>query len=88
MAREMGDETSYREALSEIEAILADLERDAVDVDELALKVARAADLIRVCRSRIADARLQVEEIVADLDEDEPDGEDLRVAGEAGHAEM
>ncbi len=69
MARDGGDETSYRDALSEIEAILADLERDAVDVDELALKVARAADLIRVCRSRIADARLQVEEIVADLDE-------------------
>jgi exodeoxyribonuclease VII small subunit len=69
MARDGSDETSYRDALSEIEAILADLERDAVDVDELALKVARAADLIRVCRSRIADARLQVEEIVADLDE-------------------
>jgi exodeoxyribonuclease VII small subunit len=71
MARDGSDETSYREALSEIETILADLERDAVDVDELALKVARAADLIRVCRSRIADARMQVEEIVADLD-DEP----------------
>jgi exodeoxyribonuclease VII small subunit len=69
MARDASDETSYREALSEIESILADLERDAVDVDELAVKVARAADLIRVCRSRIAHARMQVEEIVADLDD-------------------
>jgi exodeoxyribonuclease VII small subunit len=76
MARDSSDETSYREALSEIEMILADLERDAVDVDELALKVARAADLIRVCRSRIADARMQVEEIVADLD-DEPVADEL-----------
>jgi exodeoxyribonuclease VII small subunit len=77
MARDGSDETSYRDALSEIEAILADLERDAVDVDELALKVSRAADLIRVCRSRIADARMQVEEIVADLDEDDSGEEDL-----------
>jgi exodeoxyribonuclease VII small subunit len=77
MARDGSDETSYRDALSEIEAILADLERDAVDVDELALKVSRAADLIRVCRSRIADARMQVEEIVADLDEDDPGDADL-----------
>jgi exodeoxyribonuclease VII small subunit len=83
MAREGNDETSYREALSEIESILADLERDAVDVDELALKVSRAADLIRVCRSRIADARMQVEEIVADLD-DEPAGEADDLAEELG----
>ena len=71
MPRDGSDETSYRDALAEIESILADLERDAVDVDELALKVSRAADLIRVCRSRIADARMQVEEIVADLDDGE-----------------
>jgi exodeoxyribonuclease VII small subunit len=77
MARDGSDETSYREALAEIEAILADLERDAVDVDELALKVSRAADLIRVCRSRIADARMQVEEIVADLDDAEVEDPDL-----------
>jgi exodeoxyribonuclease VII small subunit len=77
MARDGSDETSYRDALLEIEAILADLERDAVDVDELALKVSRAADLIRVCRSRIADARMQVEEIVADLDDAEADDPDL-----------
>ena len=69
MPRDGSDETSYRDALAEIESILADLERDAVDVDELALKVSRAAELIQVCRSRIADARLQVEEIVADLDD-------------------
>ena len=76
MARDANDETSYREALAEIESILADLERDAVDVDELALKVARAADLIRVCRSRIADARMSVEEIVADLDDEPADAVD------------
>ncbi|HWH35215.1 MAG TPA: exodeoxyribonuclease VII small subunit [Acidimicrobiales bacterium] len=59
---------SYGQAIDELEAILAELEDDALDVDHLAERVGRAAVLIRLCRERISDARLQVERIVADLD--------------------
>jgi exodeoxyribonuclease VII small subunit len=62
----------YGEALAELEAILDEIEDDSVDVDVLATRVQRAAVLLRVCRSRIAAARIEVETIVADL---EPDGE-------------
>jgi exodeoxyribonuclease VII small subunit len=68
-------EPSYAEALTELEAILAELERETVDVDRLAERVQRAAVLIRVCRGRIAAARLEVETVVADLErvaDDEP----------------
>ena len=67
-------EIGYRDAVAELEAILVDLERDDVDVDVLAPKVRRAAELIRLCRAHIGAARLDVEQIVADLDDlDDPD---------------
>ncbi len=57
----------YAEALSELEGILSELERDNVDVDRLAGQVQRAAELIRLCRERIGNARMQIEHVVAEL---------------------
>jgi exodeoxyribonuclease VII small subunit len=64
-------EPGYAEAMAELEAILRELEGDAVDVDRLAERVARAATLIRLCRDRIGTARLQIEQVVAELDRSE-----------------
>ena len=64
----MPEEPSYREALAELEDILAAIEEEQVDVDELAVKIRRSADLIRLCRSRIEAAEIAIEEIVAELD--------------------
>jgi exodeoxyribonuclease VII small subunit len=58
----------YGDALAELERILDEIEDDAVDVDVLATKVKRAAELLRVCRDRIASARVEVTQIVADLE--------------------
>ena len=60
----------YAEALAELEAILAELERSDVDVDVLAERVKRAVELIGFCRARIGNARLQIEQVVADLGAD------------------
>lgn len=60
--------TGYGEALGELESILAGLDRDTVDVDALAERVARAAYLIDWCRERIAAARLQVDEVVTTVE--------------------
>ncbi len=61
----------YAEALAELEAILAQLERSDVDVDVLATQVQRAAALIAFCRDRISNARLQIEQAVAGLGSDD-----------------
>ncbi|MGE3621414.1 MAG: exodeoxyribonuclease VII small subunit [Acidimicrobiia bacterium] len=61
-------EIGYGAALAELEAILAEIEDDAVDVDVLVSRVRRAALLVRVCRDRIGTARFEVERIVAELD--------------------
>ena len=58
----------YRQALAELDAILAALEDEAVDVDQLSVQVKRAGELIALCRQRITGARLEVSEIVARLD--------------------
>ena len=56
------------DALGELDAILRELEGSDVDVDRLADRVARAADLIALCRDRIGNARLRIDEVIADLD--------------------
>ena len=63
------DEISYADAVAELEAIAVELEQPDVDVDVLADRVARAAQLITLCRTRIASTRLDVERVVAGLEE-------------------
>jgi exodeoxyribonuclease VII small subunit len=62
------NEIGYGEALAELEGILDEIEDDSVDVDLLATRVRRAAELLRVCRDRISSARIEVTQIVADLE--------------------
>lgn len=71
---EQVEDIAYADALAELEAILDSLESDQVDVDTLAIRVDRAATLIRLCRARLASARVQVEAIVDDLDDEAVDG--------------
>ena len=69
-------EPGYADALEELEEILEQLEDDDIDVDVLSTKVERAAALIRLCRSRIRAAQVNVEEIVAELEDLADDSDD------------
>jgi exodeoxyribonuclease VII small subunit len=62
------DGPGYAQALDELDAILRELEGSDVDVDRLADRVARATELIAVCRQRIGAARLRIDDVIADLD--------------------
>ena len=62
------DEIGYADALKELETILAELERTDVDVDVLASRVERASELIRLCRDRIGNAKLQIDNVVNGLE--------------------
>lgn len=65
-----GDPAGFSAAMQELEAILAALETETVDLDHLAAQVRRAGELIRFCRGRITETRLEIDEIVAGLDAD------------------
>lgn len=73
--KDSGTTPGYADAVAELEEILDELEADEVDVDRLAERVKRAADLIELCRNRLEEARVEVTRIVADLDALESDDE-------------
>ncbi|MCK4917950.1 MAG: exodeoxyribonuclease VII small subunit [Candidatus Omnitrophica bacterium] len=60
----------YSEAVVELNNILADLESESVDVDEVSLKVKRAVELVKVCRDKIDKTELEVRKIVKKVEED------------------
>jgi exodeoxyribonuclease VII small subunit len=62
------DSPGYAQALDELDQILRELESTDVDVDRLADRVARASELIAVCRQRIGVAKLRIDDVIADLD--------------------
>ena len=68
MATKKDEEIGYAEALKELETILAELERTDVDVDVLASRVERSSELIRLCRDRIGNAKLQIDNVVNGLE--------------------
>ncbi len=75
-------EIGYADAMAELGDILAELERDDLDVDVLAERVRRAGELIALCRARIARAQADVEGIVTSLDSFAAVGEEGQDAGD------
>lgn len=62
------EDVRYAALVEELERILEDLENDEIDVDELAARVERGSELIRLCRERLVKSRARIEEVVADLE--------------------
>ena len=59
---------TYREAAAEIEEILTAIDEETdVDIDELAARVERAAELIRFCTERLRSAESRVEKVTQEL---------------------
>lgn len=63
----------YAEAVAELDEILTRLDDEDIDIDVLSELVARAAELITICRGRISTAQQRVADIVESLDTSEPE---------------
>ena len=57
----------YSKAVERLDEIIAKIESDDVDVDELAQKVKEAVDLIKTCKAKIDKAQLEVKNIVEEM---------------------
>lgn len=66
----MKEKLSYKEAMAEIEQILASLEENKLDVDELGAKVKRVSELIAFCKAKLHDTEEEVENILKTMEED------------------
>jgi len=59
---------SYQDAVSELEAIVSDLDEGAVDVDTLSKQFQRAIDIVEDLDARITKTKAQVEKLAPRLD--------------------
>jgi len=64
------EKLTYAQAISELEGIVSEIEAENVDIDILAAKVKRAAQLIRFCRARLKGTEEEVNNVLSELERD------------------
>ncbi|MDR2763543.1 MAG: exodeoxyribonuclease VII small subunit [Tannerella sp.] len=64
----MNKETTYTEAFEELKRIVSDVDRKEIPIDELAEKVRRAAQLVKICKSKLDSTEEDVNRILKELD--------------------
>jgi len=67
----MGEELKYTEAFEELQQIVSDIEDGEISVDELSVRVKRAAELIKICKTKLTSTEEDVNEILKELEDPE-----------------
>jgi exodeoxyribonuclease VII small subunit len=62
-------ELNYTQAFEELQKIVSEMETGKISVDELAIKVKRASELIKVCKNKLTATEGDVQKILSDLEE-------------------
>lgn len=62
------NKSTYREAITEIEEILAQIENNELDVDQLSEKVKRVSFLITACKDKLKNTEEEIANILKDVD--------------------
>jgi exodeoxyribonuclease VII small subunit len=60
---------TYQEALGEAEDILAKIENEELDIDELSEKVKRVSFLLKFCKDKLHKTNEEVEKILGEMEE-------------------
>lgn len=58
---------SYNQALAEIETIISEIEDNKADMDQLSIRVERALELIKFCKSKLKDTETDIEKLLDNL---------------------
>lgn len=64
-------ELSYQQAMQELESIVARVEEDELDVDELSAQVKRAMELVSYCRTRLRTTENIIQQAFEEEDQEE-----------------
>lgn len=62
----MAKKETYGQAVEKLEKIVASLENNEIDIDELAEKLREAQALMAFCREKLANVDKEIEKILAD----------------------
>ncbi len=58
---------SYNESMQEVEKILASLEKEYPDIDDLSKDVRRAVELLQECKKKLFDTDEEIKKVFDDL---------------------
>ena len=61
-------ELNYALAFEELQTIVGEMETGDISIDELSIKVKRAAELIQICKRKLKSTELDVQKILDELD--------------------
>lgn len=64
----MNSELKYTTAFKELQQIVSDMEDGEITVDELSVKVKRAAELIKICKEKLSSTEEDVSQILKELE--------------------
>lgn len=64
----MSEEMAYTAAFEELQVIVQEIEEGGISVDELSIKVKRAAQLIKVCKAKLTSTEEDVNQILKELE--------------------
>jgi len=59
---------TYTAAFEELQQIVKDMEDGEITVDELSVKVKRAAELIKMCKQKLVNTEEDVQQILKELE--------------------
>lgn len=65
----MKKEIKYEEAFSELQTIVSELEDGEISVDDLAIKVKKASELIKICKEKLSATEEDVTAILKELED-------------------
>ncbi|HUW92593.1 MAG TPA: exodeoxyribonuclease VII small subunit [Bacteroidales bacterium] len=60
-------EIGFNEAVRNIEEILRNIEEGEPDIDQLSVNVRKAAELIKICRTKLRETEEKIDGILKDL---------------------
>jgi exodeoxyribonuclease VII small subunit len=61
-------EKTYNETVAELKSILARIEKEEMDVDDLSAEVKKASELIALCRGKLFKADDELKNVLKDLE--------------------
>ncbi|HIY76558.1 MAG TPA: exodeoxyribonuclease VII small subunit [Candidatus Sphingobacterium stercorigallinarum] len=66
----MNNKKTYSDAFDELQSIVSEIESGDIAVDELTQRIARASELLQVCKTKLSASEEEVEKLLARLDQD------------------
>lgn len=61
------EEMSYDEAVTELQAILSDMQSETLSIDDLTSSIKRASELLQSCRDRLHSTEKEVNSVIEKL---------------------